>query len=153
MVHEVARRQRHANRAFAKAFSVRRDDVGARFYASTRQRNVRGDNDCAWPGPFGDPVVRCVGAGSDDNPLDLGRTRDHDRAVCDNENSQPVASGDAIDLILHRTGVGVDKDTQLRPGRFHVGAVSFWGERIKSSRFRVTAARANSGHEERRRAA
>ena len=29
MIHQVARRQRHADRAFAEALSVRRDDVGA----------------------------------------------------------------------------------------------------------------------------
>ena len=77
---------------------------------------------------FGDPVVRSVRAGPDNNSLDPRRTRDQDRAVRDNENRQPVAGGDAIDLILHRTSVGVDKDTQLRSGRFHLGAVSdlFW---------------------------
>jgi hypothetical protein len=66
--------------------------------------------------------------------LNLRRTRDHDRAVRDNENCQPVASRDAIDLILHRTGVGVDKDTQLWSGSFHVGAVSDQSDRIKSAR-------------------
>ena len=49
------------------------------------------------------------------------------------KNRQPIAGGDAVDLILNRTGVGVDKDTQLRSDRFHVGAVSdlFW--RFKSA--------------------
>ena len=130
VVHQVARRQRHADRAFAKALSVRRDDVGARFHASACQRNVRRDDDCVWPGPLGDPVVRGVCARPDDDPLNLQRPRDHERAVCDNENCQPLASRDAIDLILHRTGVGVDKDTQLWSGRFHVGAVGDQSHRI-----------------------
>jgi len=121
MVHEVARRQRHPNRVFAKSLSMRRDDVGARFDASACQRNVRRDDDRAWPCPLGDPVVRSIRARPDNNPLDPRRTWNQDRAVRDNENRQPIASGDAIDLILHRTGVGVDKDTQLRSGRFHMG--------------------------------
>ena len=86
------------------------------------------------PGPLGDPLVRGVRARPDDDPLNLLRPRDHNRAVRDNENCQPVASRDAIDLILHRTGVGVDKDTQRWSGRFHVGAVCDQPDQIKSAR-------------------
>jgi hypothetical protein len=39
MVHQVARRQQPADQAFAKASSVRRDDVGTRFHVAKRQRD------------------------------------------------------------------------------------------------------------------
>ena len=54
------------------------------------------------PGPARSAIqsYRGVRARPDDDPFNLRRTRDHDRAVRDNENCQPVASRDAIDLIL-----------------------------------------------------
>ena len=42
--------------------------------------------------PLSDPVVRGVRVRPDDNPLDLGRTRDHVRAVRDDEDIEPVAN-------------------------------------------------------------
>ena len=76
------------------------------------------------PGPARSAIQSSAASGPapTTTPLDPRRTRNQDRVVRDNENRQPVASGDAVDLILHRTGVGVDKDTQLRSGRApHVG--------------------------------
>ncbi len=94
VVHQIARRQGHPDRAFGKAFPVGSDDVGSQFDAPAGERNVRRNDDCFRVGPFGDPVVCSVGAGADDNPLDSRRTGDEDRAVRDNKDSQPVATGD-----------------------------------------------------------
>ena len=89
MVHQVARRQRHADRVRGKALAGRGEDVGAGFDAAARQRNVRRDDDRARAGPFGDPVVRRVRPGRDDDPFDIRRARDQDRAVGDDEHAIP----------------------------------------------------------------
>ena len=72
MIHQVARRQRHADRVFAEAPAVRGEDVGARGDASARQRHVGGDDDGARPGALRDPVVGDVGTRRDDDALDVG---------------------------------------------------------------------------------
>ena len=96
-----------------KRLAVRRDDLGAGFHAAARQRHVRGDDDVAAPGALGDPVVRLVHAGADDDALDKRIARHRDRAVADDEDFERsalerMALGDAINLLLHRAGVGVD---------------------------------------------
>ena len=73
----------------------------------------RSHDDCAWACALSDPVVRGVRTRPDDNPLDLLRARDRDRTVRDHENPKPIPRSDAVDLVLHRTGVGVDEDAQL----------------------------------------
>ena len=62
-----------------------------------------------------DPVVRIVHAGADDHGLDRRIARHCDGAVGDDEDFEGgalerVALGDAINLLLHRAGVGVDVD-------------------------------------------
>src|ERR1700730_210241 len=80
--HQVAHRQGHADRLFGEGFSVRRDHFGACLHAAACQRNIRGDHDIALAGAFRDPA-----------------------------DWEPVSDGDAVDLVLYRAGIGVDKNT------------------------------------------
>ena len=70
-------------------------------------------------GALGDPVVRLVHAGADHDALDHFISGNGDRAVGDDEDFQRdafkrVPLGDAINLLLHRAGIGVDVDDNGR---------------------------------------
>ncbi len=112
MIHQIAGRQRHADRVFTETLAVRGEDVGAGGDASARQRHIGGDHDSAGPRALRDPIVGDVGPRRNDDALDVGRARNHDRAVGDDEDLEPKTRRYAIDLVLHRTGVGVDIDAQ-----------------------------------------
>ena len=83
---------------------------GARLHAAARQRDVGGDHDVAGARALGDPVVGGVGPAPAATRSISGSLRHADEAVGDDGDRQPVARRDAIDLVLHRTGVGIDID-------------------------------------------
>ncbi len=55
----------------------------------------------------------------DRDPLDQRILRHADEADGHDGDRQPVAGGDAIDLVLHRAGVGVDVDADGRRRLWH----------------------------------
>ena len=61
-------------------------------------------------GAFGDPVVRRIHRGTCRDALDQRILRDTNKIARNDADRQTVAAGDAIDLLLHRAGVGVDID-------------------------------------------
>ncbi len=136
VVHQVARRQRHADE-----LSLKRFPFGAMTSApdfTHRLASGMSDVTTIAPGPARSAIQSSAASvlpcpprrRAPQSPAHAGL-----RSGClHNENCQPVASRDAIDLILHRTGVGVDKDTQLWSDPLHVGAVGDQSDRIKSAR-------------------
>ena len=65
--------------------------------------------------PIDSPVVGLIHAAADHDTLDHVISRDGDRAVADDKDFQRRALehmplGDAIHLLLYRTGIGVDVD-------------------------------------------
>ena len=84
-------------------------------------------------GALRDPVVRFVHAGAHHDPLNKLIARDRDRAVGDDEDLEVDALermplGDAIHLLLHRAGVGVDVDGDgIGNALFDVRSKSFVG--------------------------
>ncbi len=112
-IHQIAGGQRETDRVFGEGAPVRRDHLGAGFDAAARQRHVRGDDDIAGACALGDPVVRLIHAGADQDSFNKPIPRNCDRAVADDQDFQRhalarMALGDAIHLLLHRAGVGVD---------------------------------------------
>src|SRR3546814_5822233 len=71
---------------------------------------VAGDHHVARPGALGDPVVGGVEAGAHHHPLHERMHRQRDNAVGHHLHGPAVTLGDLEDLLLHRTGVGVDVD-------------------------------------------
>ncbi len=112
-IHQIAGCQREPDRVLGERPPVRRDHFRACFHAAARQRHVGGDDDIAGARAFGDPVVRFVHAGADHHALDHLIARHRDRAVADDKDLEINALermplGDAIQLLLHRAGIGVD---------------------------------------------
>ena len=67
------------------------------------------------PCALGNPVVGFVHAAADHDALDHLISRDRDRAVADDKDFklralEHMPLGDAINLLLHRAGIGVDID-------------------------------------------
>ena len=108
--HQIAHRQRHADRLFGERLAVRRDHLGAGFHAAAGERDVRGDDDIALAGALRDPVVGGIHAGPRSDALDQRILRHADEIARDHADRQAVPDRDAIDLVLHRAGVGIDID-------------------------------------------
>ena len=77
-------------------------------------------NDAARRGTLGDPVIRLVQPLGHHHALDLRIARRGDHAVRDEPHLRPVARGDAVALVLHRTGISVDIECDRR-GPGHAG--------------------------------
>ena len=113
VAHQVAGGERHADRVLGERLAVRRDRLGARLHRACRERHVGGDHDVAALRAFGDVVVGLVHAGADHDALDEVRARHRDRRIRHDDDLQRRAAqheslGHAIDLLLHRAGVGID---------------------------------------------
>ena len=85
-------------------------DGGARLHAAAGQRNVGGDDNRARPGAGGDPVVGGVRRRAGGDALNPGIVGHADEALRHDAHRKPVAGGDAIHLLLHRAGIGIDID-------------------------------------------
>ena len=108
--HQIAHRQRHADRLFGERLAVRRDHLGACFHAAAGERDIRGNDDIAFAGALRDPVVGGIHAGTGGDALDQRILRHADEIARDHADRQAVPDRDAIDLVLHRAGVGIDID-------------------------------------------
>ena len=95
---------------FRERLAVRRDHLGAGLDAAAGERNIRGDDDVALAGALRDPVVGGVHAGAGGDALDQRILRHADEIARDHADRQAVPDRDAINLVLHRAGVGVDID-------------------------------------------
>jgi hypothetical protein len=114
-IHQVARRQGHADRVCGEGAPVWRNDLGARLHGAARQRRISRDHDSAGAGAGTrrDLIVRLIHAGADDHALDQRIARHRDGGVGDDEDFEGgalerMALGDAINLLLYWAGVGVD---------------------------------------------
>jgi hypothetical protein len=112
-IHQIARRERHADRVFGEWLAVRRQHDRAFLHAAARQGHVGGDDDVAAAGAFCNPVVGLIHAAADHDALHYLISRDRNRAVADDEDFERRALermplGHAIHLLLHRAGIGVD---------------------------------------------
>ncbi len=74
------------------------------------KRNIGGDDDIAFAGALGDPVVGGVHPGTRRDALDQRILRHPDEIARDHADGQAVARGDAVDFVFDRAGVGVDID-------------------------------------------
>ena len=86
--HQVADRERHADRCFRERLAVRRDHLGARLDAAARQRNIRGDDDIAFAGALRNPVIGGIHAGTGRDALDHRILRHPDEIACDHADRQ-----------------------------------------------------------------
>jgi hypothetical protein len=68
--HQVAHRQRDADRLFGKRLAVRRDHLGTGFDAAARQRDIGCNDDIAFARAFRNPVVGGVHPGTGRDALD-----------------------------------------------------------------------------------
>ena len=109
-MHQVANGEGHPDALFGKSTPVGGDDVGARLHAPARQGDVGGDHDVARPGPFGNPIVGGVHAGAGGDPVDQRILRNADEPRGDHGDGKLMPRGDTVDLVLHRTGIGIDVD-------------------------------------------
>jgi hypothetical protein len=107
-VHQVADRKRHSDALLGESAAVGGDDLGARLHAAAGQRDVGGDHDVAPPDAFGNPIVGGVHARAGGDPLDQRVLRNADEADGHDRDGKPMARGDAVDLVLHRTGIRID---------------------------------------------
>jgi hypothetical protein len=110
LVQQIAGGERHADRILVEGFTVRRNHGGTGLDAAARQRHIGGDDNVARAGAPGDPVVGGIHAGAYHHALNPRLARHRDRAIGDHIDLQPVSLSDAVDLRLHRAGVGVHVD-------------------------------------------
>ena len=71
------------------------------------------------------PAIQFVGgvhARARGHPFDHRVLRHADEARSDDRDRDMVARGDAIDLVLHRAGIGVDVDAHRAFGHRHAGS-------------------------------
>ena len=108
---------------FGERLAVRRDHFGARFHAAAGERDVDGDDDIAFSRALRDPVVGGVHAGTGGDALDQRILRHADEIARDHADRQAMPVRDAIDLVLHRAGVGIDIDAGWVQFR-HFGSVN-----------------------------
>ena len=85
-------------------------NLGAGFDAAAGQRDVGGDDDIAFAGALGDPVVGGIHSGTRRDPLDQGIGRHPDEIAGHHADRQAMPGGNAVDFVFDRTGVGVDID-------------------------------------------
>ena len=101
---------------------------GARLHGAGGERHVGGHHDRALGGALRDVIVGRIHAGGYDDPFDQRAAsrsgarfcvrppankifaRYRDRAVAHHHDLDAMALSHAIDLLLHRTGIGVDED-------------------------------------------
>jgi hypothetical protein len=102
-----------------KGLAGGRDHACAGLEAAIGEQDVGGDDDAGRPRRRRDPVVRRVERVRHDHPLDQRMLRHADAAVADHRDRHPVPEGDAIHLFLHRAGIGIDQDTQIRRSSTH----------------------------------
>ena len=90
----------------------RRDGARGAAEAARGQRDIGGDADIGGGDPLGDPVIRGIRRGTDDDHLHVRKARRADRArtVGDDEHGHADTGRDAVDLLAHRAGIGVDID-------------------------------------------
>jgi hypothetical protein len=109
--HQVAHRQRHADGLFRERLAVGSDDIRARLDAACCKRDVGSDDDIAFLHPFRNPVVRGIHAAARGNPLDQRMVGHADEIARYHADRKAMALGDAINLVLHRAGIGIDVNT------------------------------------------
>src|SRR6185437_7448652 len=108
--HQVANRQRHADRLLRERLAVRRNHLAACLYAPARQRDIGGNDDIALAGVLCNPVVGGIHAGTRRDAFDQRVARHSNEIAGDDADGQAVPDRDAVDFILDRTGVGIDVD-------------------------------------------
>src|SRR5437588_3076572 len=110
--HQIAHRQRHSDRGFRERLAVRCDHLGAGLHAPARQRDIRSDDDIAWACALRNPVVGGIHAWAGRDTFDQRLPRHADEIAGNHADRQAMPDGNAIDLVLHRAGVGID----INPG-------------------------------------
>ena len=81
--------------------------------AARGEPDVGGDDDVTRARALGNPVVDIVElATRDHHQLDRRRERHLHPGVRHDDDRHPQPPCDAIDLLLHRTGVGIDEDSR-----------------------------------------
>ncbi len=90
----------------------RRDSAGGLGKASRGQRDVGGDADIGGGDPLGDPVIRRVRRGVDNDHADVRQARraNRTRTIGDDEDGQTKAGRHAVGFLADRASIGVDID-------------------------------------------
>ncbi len=119
-VHQIARRQRHADALGRERAAIGAEGFGTRLHRAIRERHIVCNDDGPRPRALGDPVVGDIHPRRHDHALDQLVPRHIDEAVGDHEHFEAVARCDAVDLVLHRTGIGIDEnDDRFAHGPFN----------------------------------
>src|ERR1051326_6808656 len=139
MAIEVAHAKGHADAVGGEELARRTDRRRAFLQATRRKRNVGGDRNIEGADMVHDPIVRRIGAFRHDYRSDARIGAWSHAAIADNVHGKIVAASDALDLRLHRAGIGVDKN--LRQGHccLYAAFVSF--QRMASRSSSVALAR------------
>ena len=93
------------------------DHRRAGLQAAVGEQDVAGDHHRLRVGLLDDPVVGRVELVGDHHPLDERMAGHPHIAVADHPYRHFAPEGDLVDLLLHRAGVGVDKDSYGRHRR------------------------------------
>ena len=106
--HQVARGKYAADIGGSDRAAVGAQNAGITGDAFRRQRNVVGDDDITCGNCRGNPDVGGVWPVSHDHEVDQRVRIGPDPAIADHHRAAAMANGDVGDLILHRTGVGIN---------------------------------------------
>lgn len=109
---ELSSGQRRANILFGKWFARRAESVSRFLKASSRERDVRRDDDVIDPQVLDYPVVSRIHALPNDSQGEPIPFRDSHPRPSHQSDAQVVSLCHAIDFLFHRTGVGVYKDME-----------------------------------------
>jgi hypothetical protein len=109
--HEIAHSEKVTNLIVGNGSPARIENSRSGRQASFGQWNIGSDGDVARLDVFGDILVGCTESGSN-NQFHHYSDRCPQYRIRDEHNSKPVAAGDLVDLVLHRTGIRIDVDNQ-----------------------------------------
>ena len=99
-----------ADAARRERLAIIADHPRACLQTAVGEQYVSGHHDRVRPCPLRDPVVGRIEAVADHHPVHQRMSRNANRAVADDRDRHFMAKGDAVDFVLHRTGIGVDED-------------------------------------------
>jgi hypothetical protein len=112
MLSQSPLRQGRADRVWGKGTSRWANNKGCFFEAAAGQWNIGRNDDVTAPALIDDPVVSDIWASLNDYPLNAVFFRYKQEAVGDNIDLQAIAARNLVGLILHRAGIGINKEAR-----------------------------------------
>jgi hypothetical protein len=118
VLHQLTLRQGCTDRRCGERFAIGAECEAASLQCAAGEGDVVGDDDVARLHALRDPVVCHIRTGFDDG--ELGVRRHANEGIGYNLHGAARTARDFVNLLLHRTGIGVDEDG----GRGHVAALA-----------------------------